>query len=189
MIQRIILICCLFLGGILTSRAVSPLQFIGSIPSDNSEVSSFDEIIFEFDLQEVISEYGGDASEWGISCQGLDHKKTAKCKALILYKGDSESGEIIHKETGNIFYGDDNFEKGSNKLKFSIPGIEVESGQKYTLVFTYVVFAAKEGCEYDYIGQNSFVNSPITINLVGAADAKESLQLDRYYDNFGKIFS
>ena len=126
----------MFLLGILSSFAQYNIQYIGAVPESGSTVNSFDNIELEFDLAEVVEGLGGDG-EWGISYNATYNSKLpSKEKSAALYKGTVENGEVIarlatrHTAT-----------EPGNKIILSFDGIEIESGQEYTILITYEVFA------------------------------------------------
>lgn len=155
----------------------APLIYIGAEPRDQSSVSSISNISLNFDLSEIIAEYG--EGEWGICCSGYYSKrKPAEEQSAALYKGDKDTGELIERIYTTIRPSDVDFEIGSN-LNLSFADVQLETGQKYTLVLTYDMYAGKKGEETWMVDTKlSFFENPITLTFYGGSDIAKVLSME-----------
>ena len=167
------LLVCIICGGALLQAA--PLSYIGSTPANNQNVSSFDDIVLHFDLTEVEAEYG--EGNWGICCNAIYSKRRpAEAKCATLYKGVVEDNDVITRLSDSRVVDGADFTVGSDfHMKF--PGVQIETGQIYTLVITYEMYAGKSGeTSWNTETKYSFFDNPLTLTFVGG-DAVQKVLL------------
>lgn len=175
------------MGGMF-ANASSLLSFTHSDPENNSEITSFEDIRVFFNMAEV-TEGEGSEGEWGIGYFGSYNAKPKRHRGAILYKGDADSGELLSQIDGSIYGNSEEFVAGRDYISLSFPGIEVESGQTYTIVITYEVFVTKvSGGE---LGTNALKDDPVTLTFTGADNVKKALSVESCSlsdsDNFERI--
>lgn len=169
------LICCILCGGAISKAA--PLSFVGTYPENGAQISSFNDILLKFDLTDIINEYG--EGEWGICCNGFYFSMLPQMeKSVALYKGNKDSGEVLDRMYETIDVTDEGFKVGSD-FHISFPNVQVESGQEYTIVVTYNMFAGRKE-DSSWIGDTeySFANNPLSITFYGASDVAKVLSVE-----------
>lgn len=166
------LLVCIICGGALIQAA--PLSYIGSTPANNQNVSSFDDIVLHFDLTEVESEYG--EGDWGICCSAIySSRRPAEAKCATLYKGVVEDNDVIARLSSSRVVSSADFTVGAD-FHMQFPGVQIETGQIYTLVITYEMYAGKSGeTSWNTETKYSFFDNPLTLTFVGGDEVQKVL--------------
>lgn len=167
------LILCIICGGVLASGA--PLSYKGSTPEDGGSVTSFDDIVLHFDLSDIISEYGD--ADWGICCNAFYHKrKPTEEKSAALYKGTPEDGTFLARLSEIRDVKHSGFQTGGD-FHLNFPNIQIESGQTYTLVISYEMYAGRPSIDTSWLTDTklSFFENPLRITFVGADEVQKVL--------------
>lgn len=155
--------------------SAAKLSYIDSTPKSGSEISSFNEVLLNFDLSEIIAEYG-DGENWGIRWDAFYDEAFIDFfppQCATLYKGSKEDNIVLGRSADPLNVNSPNWAPG-NTAKISFPNVQVETGQLYTLEITYDFSARNKNlpnvnihldCTYD----------PITITFIGGAQAQKVL--------------
>lgn len=159
----------------MSFAALSPIQFKGSIPLNESEISSFNDIYIEFDFSEIQEQFGS-IENWGV-CYNASYKDWAPetSNTITLYKGDSETGEVLDMIASNYNQKQDNWTP-DNKIKVSFPSVEVTPGQVYTIVADVKVYAINKET-LDKTTTNNLKDNPIVLTFYGASDVKKVISV------------
>lgn len=153
------------------------LKFIGTSPENRSTIESLENIIFHFDLTDVINAHG--EGEWGVCPNGFHFKFFPEMEnSVILYKGSPEDGEeiavidLIRKPTDNDF-------EVSYDVSLNFSSFPIESGQLYTAVVTYEFYAGKKGeSTWEVDTKFTFQDEPLILTFYGGSETKKVLTIE-----------
>ncbi|MDE6682995.1 MAG: hypothetical protein K2J87_06170, partial [Muribaculaceae bacterium] len=174
-IKRLTLLMMIGLSASVASAEISPIPFKGSIPENNSEISSFNELLLEFDFSEIVNEYGN-ADNWGV-CYNAFHNEwfEAFSKTVTLYKGSQEDGEVLGRITTSYNEETENWFPDS-KISVSFPQVEVIPGQLYTLIADIEVYALnKETSEVTEV--NYLKEDPVILTYYGSSETTKAISV------------
>ena len=170
------ILICIICGGALLQAA--PLSYKGSTPENNSTISSFNNISLHFDIDALVEEYG--KGEWGICCMAnYNKRKPAEAKCATLYKGSPEEDDVIDRLTVTRDLNSEEFTEGSD-FNISFPDVQVETGQLYTLVLTYDMYAGRKGIDGSWLVDSklALIENPITLSFIGSSEVTHVLNME-----------
>lgn len=101
------------------------------------------EVTLVFDISEIQTEYP-DFNNLGIGCNASQNEDPTKEKALKLYKGTRENGELLDAQYENRLQTGELFRAG-NEITFYYNDIQLEEGTTYTLYAYYTFFVNPAG--------------------------------------------
>ena len=170
------ILICIICGGALLQAA--PLSYKGSTPENNTTVASFNDITLHFDIDALIEEYG--EGDWGVCyLASYNKRKPADAKCATLYKGLPEEDEVIGRLTESIrTYSEDFIEGPDVHLSFS--EVQVETGQVYTLVLTYDMYAGRKTEDNPWLVDTKLAlfDDPIVLTFIGGSEVAHVLNME-----------
>ena len=101
------------------------------------------EITLVFDISEIQAQYP-DFDNLGIGCNASQNDDPTKEKALKLYKGTRDDGELLDTQYENRLQTGELFRAG-NEITFYYNDIQLEEGSTYTLYAYYTFFVNPAG--------------------------------------------
>lgn len=165
--------------GIFAAKAISPISFLDSNPKTGETISSFENIVLQFDLSPVVEALG--EGEWGIGYEAFYDSDYWWSSCAYLFKGENEDGEQLAVLTSSLNGTDSQFKIG-NEMILSFPGIEVVPGENYTIVIKYLIYATKKGSTGQYAPLD-LLDNPIELHYIGAASTSKNLGVSEFQIN------
>ena len=175
-LRFIYILICIICGGTLIQAA--PLSYKGSTPENNTTVASFNDITLHFDIDALIEEYG--EGDWGVCYQASYNKrKPAEAECATLYKGLPEDDEVIGRLTQSIYTDSEDFIEGPD-VHLSFPDVQVETGQVYTLVLTYDMYAGRKTEDNPWLVDTKLAlfDDPIVLTFIGGSEVAHVLNME-----------
>ena len=154
------------------------LSYKGSTPENNSTISSLNDITLHFDIDALIEEYG--EGDWGVCYQASYNKrKPAEAECATLYKGLPEDDEVIGRLTQSIYTDSEDFIEGPD-VHLSFPDVQVETGQVYTLVLTYDMYAGRKTEDNPWLVDTKLAlfDEPIVLTFIGGSEVAHVLNME-----------
>lgn len=165
------------IGCIASSAQTAPLVYTGCTPEDGSNIESFNDIRIGFDLSNVIASLG--EGEWGICCNAYHRdSRPEKEMSAVLYEGTPDNGTVLARNSTTVKPNHTDFIVG-DYFKISFPDQEIKSGQQYTIVITYDIYAGKSGdSSWDVNTKYSFKDNPLTLTYFGGSQTAKVLKCE-----------
>ena len=157
------------------------IKYQTSVPKNNAEISSLNELTLQFDFSDIYLSLGGTEDDWGVCVNSFAYTEVYpdKEKTITLYEGTPENGIVLERIAETIKPPHAKFNTGNN-ITFNFSNIEIKPQQVYTVVVKYIFYAGKKGdTTWTTSTKQDFSKEPLVLTFKGAAQTQKVLNLEQ----------
>lgn len=166
------------------------IKYQTSIPENNSEISSLNELTLQFDFSDVYASLGGTENDWGVCVNSTAYNELVPeyAKIIAIYEGTPEDGIALERIAETIKPPHEKFKTGSS-ITFNFPNIEIKPKQIYTIVVNYIFYAGKVGdTSWTKSTKLDLSKEPLVLTFRGGNEPQKVLKLEQTLTDLNAMY-